>query len=237
MNTRAQGFTLIELAAVLALAGILAALAAPDVSDWLAKRRVQAQAERMQTLLKTAQQEAVRLNSTVFVCTSQVKKDINVDNHCDSRYFGQGFSAWADINGNRFYDGKDKPGSNNAYTTDFLIRSVVINEPEASPKTEVSLSRWQFGGTHSSETAEIFAFFSDGRFRRYQGRSKGKAPAEAVAGGGYTRIAFTQPHQNPERRKHRTAAVWLDSSGNSKICRPNDTGLPCRLEESAQADS
>ena len=35
-----QGFTLIELLLVLAIAGIMAAIAYPTMSDWLAYRRV-----------------------------------------------------------------------------------------------------------------------------------------------------------------------------------------------------
>ena len=65
---RAAGFTLIELMVSVALLGVLAALAAPNMGQFLASRRVEDVARRLGDDLTLARNEAVKRNASVLVC-------------------------------------------------------------------------------------------------------------------------------------------------------------------------
>lgn len=64
---RQRGFTLVELAIILLIIGVLAMLGAPAFSRWLANARVRVVAESLQNDLRLAQAEAVRRNRQVAV--------------------------------------------------------------------------------------------------------------------------------------------------------------------------
>lgn len=65
-----RGFTAIELMAVLAIASILAALAAPNMGQFLASRKVEDLARRVGEDLAFGRSEAVKRNAAVLVCTA-----------------------------------------------------------------------------------------------------------------------------------------------------------------------
>lgn len=114
-----QGFTLTELLIVMVIAAIMAMIALPNMSQWIASRRIASHAERIANLLRFSRGEAVRLNLPVYICPVQVKKDGTVNNKCDSGKKGQGMLAFGDKNGNKGYDND---------TADVLLRSVVLND-------------------------------------------------------------------------------------------------------------
>ena len=64
---RSQGFTLIELMVVVALAAVLVALTAPSFSNFLSKRRVEGIVAELATDLQYARSEAVARNQNVSV--------------------------------------------------------------------------------------------------------------------------------------------------------------------------
>jgi type IV fimbrial biogenesis protein FimT len=59
------GFTLIELFIGLAILGLLLALAFPDFSAWMTNMQIRSAAEKMQSALQAARNEAMRKNTTV----------------------------------------------------------------------------------------------------------------------------------------------------------------------------
>jgi type IV fimbrial biogenesis protein FimT len=66
----ARGFTLIELAIVLAIAAILLRVAAPGMSRTVAARALAAQSSEFMAALRFARSEAVKRGSAVTVCAS-----------------------------------------------------------------------------------------------------------------------------------------------------------------------
>jgi type IV fimbrial biogenesis protein FimT len=65
---RARGFTMIELVVTIAIAGILLAIAAPGLQNFLAGRAVAAQSEDILSALHYARSEALKRGSPVTIC-------------------------------------------------------------------------------------------------------------------------------------------------------------------------
>ncbi|MBC1192204.1 prepilin-type N-terminal cleavage/methylation domain-containing protein [Microcystis aeruginosa CS-558/01A06] len=61
-----QGFTLLEILVALAIAGILAALTGPNLLAWLNRNKVQEATDSIQSALRDAQRQAIRLGR---ICT------------------------------------------------------------------------------------------------------------------------------------------------------------------------
>lgn len=95
-----QGFTLTELLIVMVIAAIMAMIALPNMSQWIASRRIASHAEQVANLLRFSRGEAVRLNLPVYICPVQVKKGGAPNNKCDFGKNGQGMLAFGDKNGN-----------------------------------------------------------------------------------------------------------------------------------------
>lgn len=67
--SRARGFTLVELMVTVAVAAILMAIATPSFTSIINSNRLTSAANEMVATLQTARMEAVRLNTTVKVCS------------------------------------------------------------------------------------------------------------------------------------------------------------------------
>lgn len=198
----------------MAIAAIMATIALPNMSGWIASRRIASHAEQVANLLRFSRGEAVRLNLPVYICPAQVKKDGTVDNQCDFGKKEQGMLAFGDKNDNKAYDGD---------ATDVFLRSVVLNDTDDS-RINYAFNHIAFGQTRSIADRVVWTFNQNGTFG-YLPDQNLKNNSKFV----YIQIVLTDARAVSDAdRKFRSAVVLIDSSGRVEVCRKNDTRAVCK---------
>ncbi|ENW7850767.1 prepilin-type N-terminal cleavage/methylation domain-containing protein [Neisseria gonorrhoeae] len=214
-----QGFTLTELLIVIAIAAIMATIALPNMSGWIASRRIASHAEQIANLLRFSRGEAVRLNLPVYICPAQVKKDGTVDNQCDFGKKEQGMLAFGDKNGNKAYDGD---------AADVFLRNVVLNDDIKDKRINYTFNHIAFGSSQPTADRVVWTFNQNGTF----GYTKDQHLASTSSffySDGYIQIVLTDARAVSDAdRKFRSAVVLIDSSGRVEVCRKNDTRAVCK---------
>jgi len=102
------GFTLVELAVTLSISAILAAIAVPNMQQFLTGRAVDSQAEELVTSLRMARSEALKRGAEVSVCASSNTESASPSCSGDTGWVS-GWLVFYDDNVNGTLDGKDKP--------------------------------------------------------------------------------------------------------------------------------
>ncbi|HFC1047673.1 TPA: GspH/FimT family pseudopilin [Neisseria gonorrhoeae] len=214
-----QGFTLTELLIVMAIAAIMATIALPNMSGWIASRRIASHAEQIANLLRFSRGEAVRLNLPVYICPAQVKKDGTVDNQCDFGKKEQGMLAFGDKNDNKAYDGD---------AADVFLRNVVLNDDIKDKRINYTFNHIAFGLSQPTADRVVWTFNQNGTF----GYTKDQHLASTSSffySDGYIQIVLTDARAVSDAdRKFRSAVVLIDSSGRVEVCRKNDTRAVCK---------
>nr|WP_101119515.1 Tfp pilus assembly protein FimT/FimU [Neisseria meningitidis] len=214
-----QGFTLTELLIVMVIAAIMAMIALPNMSQWIASRRIASHAERIANLLRFSRGEAVRLNLPVYICPVQVKKDGTVDNKCDSGKKEQGMLAFGDKNDNKIYDGD---------VTDVLLRSVVLNDDINDKRINYAFNHIAFGQTQPATDRVVWTFNQNGTFGYTKDRHLTKQSSFSYSDG-YIQIVLTDARAvSGADKKFRSAVVLIDSSGRVEVCPRNDRRAVCQ---------
>ncbi|WP_157670990.1 Tfp pilus assembly protein FimT/FimU [Chitinibacter sp. GC72] len=75
MKTKHQGFTLIEMMITIAILGILLAIAVPNFTDWLNKKRIESAYQALNTLFQFAKSETAKQNQNIYVRATLTAKD------------------------------------------------------------------------------------------------------------------------------------------------------------------
>ncbi|WP_117887030.1 GspH/FimT family pseudopilin [Neisseria meningitidis] len=216
-----QGFTLTELLIVMVIAAIMAMIALPNMSQWIASRRIASHAERIANLLRFSRGEAVRLNLPVYICPVQVKKDGTVNNKCDSGKKEQGMLAFGDKNGNKIYDGD---------VTDVLLRSVVLNDDINNKRINYAFNHIAFGQTQPATERVVWTFNQNGTFG-YSSDQNLKNNSKFVYSDGYIQIVLTDAKAvSADEKKFRSAVVLINSSGRVEVCPRNDRRTVCQYK-------
>ncbi|EMS2404626.1 Tfp pilus assembly protein FimT/FimU [Neisseria gonorrhoeae] len=214
-----QGFTLTELLIVMVIAAIMATIALPNMSGWIASRRIASHAEQIANLLRFSRGEAVRLNLPVYICPAQVKKDGTVDNQCDFGKKEQGMLAFGDKNDNKAYDGD---------AADVFLRNVVLNDDIKDKRINYTFNHIAFGSSQPTADRVVWTFNQNGTF----GYTKDQHLASTSSffySDGYIQIVLTDARAVSDAdRKFRSAVVLIDSSGRVEVCRKNDTRAVCK---------
>lgn len=221
MYAQQKGFTLIELLVVIAITAIMATIALPNMSEWIASRRAASQAEQVANLLRFARAEAVRLNLPVYVCPVQFKKNGVHDGKCNADFKQNGMLAYADKNNDIEY--KDD-------RWDIFLRAVVLN-PKGVDKVTYQFDHVKFGGKDSDSQPVFFAFQPNGTFGYSVNKPSKKA--DFTYSDGYIKISMTDSAATTEStKKSRASIVLVDSSGRVEICAKSDSRDLCKYAES-----
>lgn len=216
-----QGFTLTELLIVMVIAAIMAMIALPNMSQWIASRRIASHAERIANLLRFSRGEAVRLNLPVYICPVQVKKDGTANNKCDSGKKEQGMLAFGDKNSNKGYDND---------TADVLLRSVVLNDDINDKRINYAFNHIAFGKTQPTADRVVWTFNQNGTFG-YTNDQHLTSQSSFSYSDGYIQIVLTDAKAvSADEKKFRSAVVLINSSGRVEVCPRNDRRTVCQYK-------
>ncbi|WP_373740258.1 GspH/FimT family pseudopilin [Neisseria sp.] len=220
MHAKQKGYTLIELLVVIAIIAIMAAIAMPNMSNWIAARRSASQAESIANLLRFARSEAVRLNLPVYVCPTRVKKDGNVEDHCNAARSGEGMVAFADGNKDKVYTRSTGTGKD----FDIDLRAIILGGENKDGRVTHQFATTKFDGSPTGNSNQVWVFNPDGTFGHAASLS-----AKFDTGTGYVKIAMTDKDAaTPDEKQSRSAVVLINPGGRVEVCSKSDTRPLCQ---------
>lgn len=216
-----KGFTLIELMVTVIVMSIMAAIAYPSMSQFIAKMRVINRTQQVANLFRYAKGEAVRMGVPVVICGDTVRTDGRPSGNCTSDVFDNAsddakksaLKAFADKNQNGAYASAD----------DIELRTIPINGKTNNPVVWMSIKYCNISGSNCvAATAPVqLAFVPSGKF----GAQKDVAGKLAVDLSKHT-VLISLTDARAEKDPH-TRHVKVSPSGQVDICVGSDDDLKC----------
>lgn len=217
MRSKYQGFTLTELLIVIAIVAIMAAIAFPNMSQWIASRRAASQAEQVANLLRFARSEAVRLNLPVYVCPVPIRDDGTPSRtYCsvpaDSK-LGYGLAAYANKDDQKTYN-RDE---------DIDLRTVILNA-KGENKISFRTSTYDFKAESEEDGRDVWIFYPNGTF----GHAVNVKDTPRI-GSGFIKITVTNAESNKTDKASQATILLIDSSGRVQKCESGATETIAKL--------
>lgn len=100
-NTRNKGFTLVELMVSVSVTSILAAIAAPNLSDFIIKMRVDNEVSQLHRMLLLTRNAAINSGQKAIICP------LDSSYQCTEQWQNE-LSVFIDVNGNKTFDANEK---------------------------------------------------------------------------------------------------------------------------------
>lgn len=224
MKNIQKGFTLIELMVTIAIMAIMLAIAIPNLSEWVAKRRVAAAAEKVANMIRFGRSEAARLNSPVYLCPVQIRTDGNPNGYCKSDNEGSGLALWADSDP---YDKKYQRGIDQSLRTvilnkvgDIRVRSQILNINYSGEPVD----------SRNGANTKVLAFLPDGTIRRYDVDNNGIAGVGYPISG-YVKYEFTDGQAKDKSTLERRSVIMLVSGNQVSFCDSSNTSESCKYTD------
>lgn len=208
-----SGFTLVELMVVIAIAAIVATIAVPSMSRWIASQRLQMRAEQLVTLFQFSRSEAMRLNTPVIICQTTIKDKTATSNVCNPFNSNtiQGLIAWKDT----AIKNEFKPNDADDTKRTPILRTVAFNQNNQDIQVVPTIQVFNSNGNQiidEEKNITRIGFMPNGMFGWTEAADGG---TNWTLGTGYIRFTLIDHnHENPTI----TRKVVIDPSGRALVC-------------------
>lgn len=207
MKKNISGFTLVELMVTISIIAIMAAIALPNMRDFINSSRITNRAEQIANLVRFAKTEAVRRNLPVIMCGTNIRSDGRPTGNCDNTRFNEGIRAFADAN---------RDGQFNTRDGDVDLRTINING-NGSQVLNVTPAVYEMNVSGAVQaTADginQYVFMPDGTFGR-------KTRADSLAGLQMSRnyVRFQVADAKAKPGNFHTRFVITNPNGKVTVC-------------------
>ena len=214
-----SGITLIELMVVVALVAILAAMAAPNLSDLFINNRLSTAANELVAALNTARSEAMKRGAVV---TMRRCGSVDPETGCAAASgkgedWGGGWFMFVDLNRDRSRDGGEE----------ILRLGQAVNSPLTLYQNTVTMGSAAQNGT--------IAFCPDGRLSDGNA-SLAECQGGSVVGNWSTIFIFCYDGKLAVGNRSRSRAILVSREGRVRLASQDASGVPLNETETAIAN-